>query len=170
MRSHEGDVGGVGGTYVALDTSHRDGTWDAPTEGDLYGNGVPLVVVRVTAHQGGREGHSQGKGVQVVGIQSSCGTRDAESQSGIECHLLLRSDKRDCWRARVIRKRSRFVRLGATGEGHCKRNLVSCLLNLKHMSIKNGLTSSVILRGDPYSMVRKIMGYWVYNFIFRIQL
>ncbi len=36
----------------------------------------------------------------MVGIQSPCGTRDAESQSGIECHLLLRSDKRDCWRAR----------------------------------------------------------------------
>ena len=46
-----------------------------------------------------------------------CGTRDAESQSGAEGHLLLRGDKIDCWRARVIRKRSRFVRLGATGKG-----------------------------------------------------
>ena len=59
-----------------------------PTEGDLNGNGVPIVVVGVTTYQGGREGRPQGKGAQVVGIQEPCGTRNAESQSGIECHLL----------------------------------------------------------------------------------
>jgi len=85
---------------VALERSPREGTRDAPPEGDRYGNGVPRVVVGVTTYQGGREGGPQGKGAQVVGIQSPCGTRDAESQSGMECHLLLRSDKRDCWRAK----------------------------------------------------------------------
>ena len=54
--------GGVGGTYVALETSHRDGTWDAPLEGDLYGNGVPIVVVRVMSHQGVEESSIQGEG------------------------------------------------------------------------------------------------------------
>jgi hypothetical protein len=58
--------GGVGGTYVALETSHRDGTRDAPLEGDLYGNGVPIVVVRVMSHQGVEESSIQGEGAQVV--------------------------------------------------------------------------------------------------------
>src|SRR2546429_4260863 len=49
-----------------LETSHRDGTRDAPQEGDLYRNGVPRVIVRVTSHQGGWESHPQGKGAQVV--------------------------------------------------------------------------------------------------------
>jgi hypothetical protein len=40
-----------------------------PKEGDLYGNGVPILVVGVTAYQGGREGRPQGEGAQVVGIQ-----------------------------------------------------------------------------------------------------
>jgi len=58
-----------------------------PKEGDLYGNGVPIVVVEVTTHQGGWESHPKGEGAQVVGIQQLCGTRNAESQSGAECHL-----------------------------------------------------------------------------------
>jgi hypothetical protein len=97
MRPREG---GGSGTYRTLDTSHRDGTRDAPPEGDLYGNGVTIVVVGVTAFQGGREGRPQGEGAQVVDIQQPCGTRDAKSQSGVECHLLLRGDKIDCWRAK----------------------------------------------------------------------
>jgi hypothetical protein len=71
-----------------------------PTEGDLYGNGVPIGVVRVTAHQGGREGRSQGEGAQVVDIQSPQGTRDAESQNGSEYHLSPKGDRIDRWRAR----------------------------------------------------------------------
>jgi hypothetical protein len=66
MSSREG---GGSGTYRTLQTSHRDGTRDAPKEGDLYGNGVPILVVGVTAYQGGREGRPQGEGAQVVGIQ-----------------------------------------------------------------------------------------------------
>ena len=72
--------GGVGGTYVALETSHGDGTRDAPKEGDLHGNGVPIVVVEVTIHQGGWESHPKGEGAQVVRPKPPCGTRNAESQ------------------------------------------------------------------------------------------
>ena len=79
--------GDVGGTYVALDTSHRDGTRDAPSEGDLYGNGVPIVVVRVMSHQGVEESSIQGEGAQVVRPRQPFGTRDAESLSGAERHL-----------------------------------------------------------------------------------
>ena len=100
MRSHEGDVGGVGGTYIALETSHRDGTRDAPLEGDLHGNGVPIVVVGVTTYQGGREGRPQGEGAQVVDMQSPCGTRDAESQSGTAYPLSPKGDRSGHWRAR----------------------------------------------------------------------
>ena len=71
-----------------------------PTEGDLQGNGVLIVVVRVTAHQGGREGRPQGEGAQVVGIQQPCGMRNVESQSGAGCRLLLLGDKLDHWRAK----------------------------------------------------------------------
>ena len=78
---------------------------------------MPIGIVRVTSHQGEWESHSQGKGALVVDIQQPCGTRDAERQKGVGCRFLPLGDKMDRWRARVIRKRSRFVRLGATGKG-----------------------------------------------------
>jgi hypothetical protein len=53
--------GGVGGTYVALETSHCDGTRDAPKEGDLHGNGVPIVVVEVTILRARMGEPSQGR-------------------------------------------------------------------------------------------------------------
>jgi hypothetical protein len=84
MRSHEGDVSG---TYVALETSHRDGTRDAPTRREPHGNGVPILVVGVTTYQGRREDRLQGEGAQVVDRQSPCGTRNAERQSGTAYHL-----------------------------------------------------------------------------------
>jgi hypothetical protein len=48
---------------------------------------VPRVIVRVTSHQGGWESHPQGKGAQVVRPKPPCGTRNAESHNGAECHL-----------------------------------------------------------------------------------
>ena len=45
---------------------------------------MPIVVVRVTPHQGGREGRLQGEGAQGVRPKLPRGTRDAESQSGVE--------------------------------------------------------------------------------------
>ena len=59
-----------------------------------------VLVVGVTTYQGGREGRPQGEGAQVVRPQQPCGTRDAEGQSGAECHLLLKGDRSDCWRAK----------------------------------------------------------------------
>ena len=49
------------GTYRTLETSHRDGTRDAPKEGDLYGNGVPIVVVEVTILTGRTRRSSTGR-------------------------------------------------------------------------------------------------------------
>ena len=105
------------GTYRTLETSHRDGTRDAPPRREPQGNGVPIVVVGVTTYQGGREDRSQGEGAQMVAMQSPCGTRNAKSQSGTAYHLSPLGNKLDCWRARVIRKRSRFVGRVATGKG-----------------------------------------------------
>ena len=78
---------------------------------------MPIVVVGVTTYQGGREDRPQGEGAQVVDRQSPCGTRNAESQRGTAYYLSPLGNKLDCWRARVIRKRSCFVRRGATGKG-----------------------------------------------------
>ena len=38
----------------------------SPTGREPYGDGVPIVVVGVTSHQGGRESRLQGEGAQVV--------------------------------------------------------------------------------------------------------
>ncbi len=42
-------------------------TRDQPTGREPHGDGVPIVVVRLTPHQGGRESRPQGKGAQVTG-------------------------------------------------------------------------------------------------------
>jgi hypothetical protein len=42
-------------------------TRDQPTGREPHGDGVPIVVVRFTPHQGGRESRPQGKGAQVTG-------------------------------------------------------------------------------------------------------
>jgi len=39
----------------------------SPTGREPYGDGVPIVVVRVTPHQGGRESRQQGEGAQATG-------------------------------------------------------------------------------------------------------
>jgi hypothetical protein len=39
----------------------------SPTGREPYGDGVPIVVVRVTSHQGGRESRPQGEGAQATG-------------------------------------------------------------------------------------------------------
>jgi hypothetical protein len=41
----------------------------SPKGRESYGDGVPIVVVGVTTHQGGREGRLQGEGEQVIGHQ-----------------------------------------------------------------------------------------------------
>jgi hypothetical protein len=42
-------------------------TRDQPLGREPQGDGVPIVVVRVTPHQGGRESRLQGEGAQVAG-------------------------------------------------------------------------------------------------------
>ena len=42
----------------------------SPTGREPYGDGVPIVVVGITSHQGGRESRPQGEGAQVVAISS----------------------------------------------------------------------------------------------------
>lgn len=41
-------------------------TAGSPTGRESYGDGVPVVVVGVTTHQGGRESRSQGEGAQAT--------------------------------------------------------------------------------------------------------
>jgi hypothetical protein len=51
-----------------------------PTGGDPEGNGVPIGVVGVTPHQGGRESRPQGQGGQVALMQTDgevCAMQDA---------------------------------------------------------------------------------------------
>jgi len=48
-----------------------------------YGDGVPIVVVRVTSHRGERESRLQGEGEQVTRCREPCGTQVADSHSGL---------------------------------------------------------------------------------------
>jgi len=88
-----------------------------PPEGDLYGNGVPIVIVRVTSHQGGWESHPQGKGAQVV--RRAAAMRYAKCGEPQWRWASLAAFGRQDWplESEVIRKRSRFVRRGAAGKG-----------------------------------------------------
>jgi hypothetical protein len=46
-------------------------TRDQPSGRELQGDGVPIVVVGATTHQGGRESRLQGEGAQVTGYPST---------------------------------------------------------------------------------------------------
>lgn len=52
--------------YVVARTSHRDGTWDC-LRVRAYGNRALVVLVRITSHQGRREGRLQGEAAQGYG-------------------------------------------------------------------------------------------------------
>jgi hypothetical protein len=62
---------GVGGLRRARNVQRRR-TTGSPTGRAPQGDGVPIVVVGVTSHQGDRESRSQGEGAQVI-QQSSDG-------------------------------------------------------------------------------------------------
>src|SRR4051812_40615272 len=51
--------------YVTLDTSNARGIRDHLKGREPHGDGVPVVVVGVTPHQGERESRSQGQAAQV---------------------------------------------------------------------------------------------------------
>jgi len=48
----------------------RRRTAGSPTGREPHGDGVPIVVVGVTSHQGGRESRPQGEGAQVIEMSS----------------------------------------------------------------------------------------------------
>ena len=62
----EGNQGDEWAAYVTLGRTTETNA-GSPTGREPYGDGVPIVVVRVTPHQGGRESRPQGKGAQVAG-------------------------------------------------------------------------------------------------------
>jgi hypothetical protein len=66
----EGIQGDEWGAYVTLGRTSRTNA-GSPVGREPHGDGVPIVVVGVTAHQGGRESRLQGKGAQVTGYPTS---------------------------------------------------------------------------------------------------
>ena len=57
----------MSGTPTSRSDVQQRRTRDHPSEREPQGDGVPIVVVEVTIHQGGRESRPQGKGAQVTG-------------------------------------------------------------------------------------------------------
>ena len=66
----EGIEGDEWGAYVTLGRTTRTNA-GSPAGHEPQGDGVPVVVVGVTTHQGGRESRLQGKGAQVTGCLST---------------------------------------------------------------------------------------------------
>ena len=62
----EGIQGDEWDAYVTLERTTRTNV-GSPAGRESYGDGVPIVVVGVTTHQGGRESRPQGQGAQVIG-------------------------------------------------------------------------------------------------------
>jgi hypothetical protein len=62
----EGNQGDEWDAYVTLGRATETNA-GLPTGREPHGDGVPIVVVRVTPHQGGRESRPQGEGAQVAG-------------------------------------------------------------------------------------------------------
>ncbi len=69
----EGNQGDEWDAYVTLDTYDRDERWINPWGRVPRGDGVPVVVVGATTHQGGRESRPQGEGAQVAGHRRAAG-------------------------------------------------------------------------------------------------
>ena len=63
----EGNQGDEWDAYVTLDTYDRDERGINPRVARPEGDGVLVVVVGATTHQGGRESRPQGEGAQVMG-------------------------------------------------------------------------------------------------------
>ena len=62
----EGNQGDEWDAYVTLGRTTETNA-GLPTGREPHGYGVPIVVVEVTIHQGGRESRPQGEGAQVAG-------------------------------------------------------------------------------------------------------
>jgi hypothetical protein len=66
----EGIQGDEWGAYVTLGRTTRTNA-GSPVGREPQGDGVPVVVVGVTTHPGGRENRLQGQGAQVTGYLST---------------------------------------------------------------------------------------------------
>ena len=64
---NEGNQGDEWDAYVTLDTYDRDERGINPQGREAGGDGVLVVVVGATTHQGGRESRPQGEGAQAMG-------------------------------------------------------------------------------------------------------
>jgi hypothetical protein len=67
---NEGIEGDEWGAYVTLGRTTRTNA-GSPAGRELHGDGVPIVVVGVTTHQGRRESRLQGEGAQVAGYPTA---------------------------------------------------------------------------------------------------
>jgi hypothetical protein len=63
----EGNQGDEWDAYVMLEAYDRDERGINPLGREPRGDGVLVVVVGATTHQGGRESRPQGEGAQVTG-------------------------------------------------------------------------------------------------------
>src|SRR5512132_3497435 len=61
----------MSGTPTSRSDVRQRRTRDQPTGREPYGDGVPIVVVGATTHQGGRESRPQGEGAQVTGYSKN---------------------------------------------------------------------------------------------------
>ena len=67
----EGNQGDEWDAYVTLDAYDRDERGINPRDASPEDDGVLVVVVGATTHQGGRESRPQGEGAQVAGHRST---------------------------------------------------------------------------------------------------
>jgi hypothetical protein len=67
----EGNQGDEWDAYVTLDAYDRDERGITPPGASPEDDGVLVVVVGATTHQGGRESRPQGEGAQVAGHRSA---------------------------------------------------------------------------------------------------
>src|SRR5512135_1114293 len=90
----------------------------SPKGREPYGDTGVVVVVRVTPHQGGREGRPQGEGHQVAGYPDTervCEMQSAETVLGVlrerdRCHGIATGEPRALKGARVVRTGGRRKR------------------------------------------------------------
>jgi hypothetical protein len=75
----------MSGTPKSRSDVRQGRTRDQPTGREPQGDGVPIVVVRFTPHQGGRESRPQGEGAQATEYRRPGGMRNAERRNGTRC-------------------------------------------------------------------------------------
>ena len=103
-------------------------TRDQPSGREPQGDGVPIVVVGATTHQGERESRSQGEGAQATGHLKPEGMRNANRRTGTGCPTV--SNREMVAGEPGELKGSRRIREGGVGKGPRKRYLADTLPQL----------------------------------------